>query len=85
MLHYFMAPISSPRKLAKINDIWQFSMNLIKIEDNCLFVWCTRKRFTECVMSTLFTGFTNICIKEPGAFPKLIILETYNCSPRYIS
>ena len=34
---------------------------------------------------TLFTAFTNICFKEPDAFSKLIIVETYNYSPRYIS
>ena len=35
-------------------------------------------------MSKLFTEFTNICFKEPDAFPKSIVLKIYNYSHRYI-
>ena len=48
-------------------------------------VVCYRNWFSECiVVSTLFTAFTNIYFKELDGFPKLIILEVYNYSPRYI-
>ena len=58
-------------------------MNLIKMEDNFLSVWYALD-IDLLNVSTLFPAFTNICFKESDAFPKLIILETYNYSPSYM-
>ena len=57
-----------------LNGIWQFSMNLIQMEDDFLSVWYAN-RFTECVVSVLLTAFENICFKETDGFHKLIILK----------
>ena len=78
-----MAPITSSIKLAE--TAWYLAtFNDFLLEDFFISVVCTRNVFTECVVSKLFIAFTNICFKELDALPKLIILETYNYSPRYI-